>query len=297
MKTAKIGTLIMLVPIFVGAVILSSNKTEPIPPEYASSVQISSTPVVFDLNQLNESFKQTPPSRQLTNVRGVILPHHVVASDMLAEVLLAIDTKNVKRIILLGPNHFETGVHAALSAEINWDLNGQIFTFDQATFEELAQQGLLASDNVNVINEHAITVPLPYLQRVMPDATILPIMLSENQSIERLTALGEQLTPDEETLIIASVDFSHYLSLDQATKNDELSGSLITAWDYTGLYALDSDYLDSSSAIIVFLTAMQTGGATEQVTIGHSNSALIQGIGHESTTSYFTRVFRQPNSR
>ncbi len=214
-------------------------------------------------------------------VRGVILPHHLVAGDMLTEVLETIDTKTIKRIILIGPNHSERGEYTALAAGV-----------EQELFAELQKEGIILRDDAGVMDDHAITMPLSYLQEAIPQAKILSIILSENQSIERLKELGQRLAPDEETLIVASIDFSHYLSLDQANKNDEITSALIASRDYAGLYELNSDYIDSSSSIIVFLTAMDAVGATDGRIINHSNSALILDASYEYTTSYFTMMFR-----
>ncbi len=225
-------------------------------------------------------------------VRGVILPHHLVAEDMIVEVLASFDSSHIKRIILIGPNHVERGGHTALLPGVNWEIEGERFTLDQERLSELQEEGVIMRDDAAVMAEHAISVPLPFIQDVMPGVKILPIILSENQSIERLQTLGKRLAPDEQTLIIASIDFSHYLSLDQANINDEATRTLISDWDYAGLYDLNSDYLDSSSAMIAFLAAMEAAGAADSQVINHSNSALILGAGYDYTTSYFTMIFR-----
>jgi len=231
-------------------------------------------------------------SQNISDVRGVILPHHLVAGDILTEVLKTVDARKIKRIILIGPNHGERGAYTALAAGVDWEIGGERFVLDKELFVKLQREGFIQRNDDAIMGEHAVTVPISYIQEAIPNVKILPIMLSENQSIERLKELGQRLAPDEETLIVASIDFSHYLPLDQANKNDEVTNALIASWDYAGLYELNSDYIDSSSSIIVFLTAMDAVGATDGRVINHSNSALILDASYEYTTSYFTMIFR-----
>jgi len=258
-------------------------------------IELSTTeriPVTYNETQLNHSFNQVSAHKQISSVRGLIIPHHLVASDMIAEALLSIDSSTVDRIILIGPNHGEFGDHTAISSNVDWELKDGLVQCDIELYEELLGEGYIAEDVVVLQNEHAIMVPIPYLHYVFPQAKILPVTLSENQSIERLSALGERIAPSEDTLIIASIDFSHYLTESESYVNDEITISAIESMDIESLYEFDSDYLDSSSSIIVLLEAMKAAGSTEIEILGHSNSATIQGLDLGSTTSYYTVVLK-----
>ncbi len=258
-------------------------------------IELSTTeriPVTYNETQLGDSFDQASVDNQTSSVRGLIIPHHLVASDMIAEALLIIDPSTVDRIILIGPNHGEFGDHTAISANVDWELKDGLVQHDKELYEELLSEGYIASDDIVLQNEHAITVPIPYLHYVFPQAKILPVALSENQSIERLSALGERIAPDEGTLIIASIDFSHYLTEAESFVNDNVTIAAIESMDIESLYEFDSDYLDSSSSIIVLLEAMKSAGSTEMEILGHSNSATIQGLDLDETTSYYTVIFR-----
>jgi hypothetical protein len=85
-------------------------------------------------------------------------------------------------------------------------------------------------------SEHAVEVQIPFLQVAMSDFTIVPIVLGD-QRREFINGLAEKLaeTIDEETLIIASSDLSHFYSKDAADKLDSVVEKRIVDFDYAGL--------------------------------------------------------------
>ncbi|MFH1767338.1 MAG: AmmeMemoRadiSam system protein B [Patescibacteria group bacterium] len=292
MSNIKKGSLVVVILLFIGLagvlVVIRSESSE----RQSQRLTAQRVPIAYDQTRLNMSFDRANVVKQESSVRGIILPHHLVASDMIAEALLTVDMRNVKRIIVIGPNHGELGDHTALSTNIDWEIGEVVLGHDKELYDQLLHEGYIANDQLVVMNEHAVTVPLSYIQDVASHVRVLPIILSENQSVERLIELGERLALDEETLIIASVDFAHYLSLEESNENDLVTLDLIESMDVEGIYELDSDYIDSSSSIIVFLEAMKALGTTDGRILNHSNSAIIQGVNHQSTTSYYTILYK-----
>lgn len=260
--------------------------------EYSTNTPLQ-LPIEYNKNIVHKSFLETKNQNHTVQARGIVLPHHLVASDLIAEALQTIDFDDIQRIILIGPDHREAAIHTAVTAQSDWKIGESILYHDSERVNELIRDGLLVSDNDYVFAEHSITALLPYLHYIAPHATVLPIVLRENQSINRLTDIGKRLTPDEHTLIIASIDFAHYLSLEESNQNDLISLDAIAHFDIEKIYGFNSDYLDSSSAMIVLLEAMKNASSTNYEVINHSNSAIILGREHDFTTSYYTIVFRE----
>jgi hypothetical protein len=82
--------------------------------------------------------------------------------------------------------------------------------------------------------EHAVEVQLPWLQRVLGQFTVVPIVMGD-QSYESSRALGvalAKLIQGGDTLIVASSDLSHYHPYDEAVKIDHKTLNALAEWDY-----------------------------------------------------------------
>ena len=86
--------------------------------------------------------------------------------------------------------------------------------------------------------EHAIEVELPWLQKVLGNFELVPIVMGD-QSYESSRALGVALAKmiraegkNGETLVLASSDLSHYHPYDEAETIDHKTLHALADWDY-----------------------------------------------------------------
>ncbi len=92
-------------------------------------------------------------------------------------------------------------------------------TFDPATHE----------------GEHVIEIELPFLQRMCPHCTIVPVLMGDD-SDETVQALADALLkvlPDKRAVVIASSDLSHYPAYDDALAVDGATLAAIETLDPT----------------------------------------------------------------
>jgi len=84
--------------------------------------------------------------------------------------------------------------------------------------------------------EHAIEVQLPFLQTVLNDFSIVPVVMGD-QNEAYVEALAESLSSvlNDETLVVVSSDLSHYHSQQKAEQMDAKIAEYIEALDYNGL--------------------------------------------------------------
>ena len=85
--------------------------------------------------------------------------------------------------------------------------------------------------------EHGIEVHLPFLQFLLNDFKIVPIVMGDQSKIY-IDELAENISNniDSNTLIIASSDLSHFYSRDIAHELDSIIEERINNYDYEGLY-------------------------------------------------------------
>ena len=182
-------------------------------------------------------------------------------------------------------------MHTALA---DWNTPFGVLQADAAIINELIESGMVTEDLELLEKDHSISALIPYVKYFMPDTTIVPLLMTGTDRIETASGLGKklgQIADERKALIIASVDFSHYLSLKEADKKDEVTKKALLRRDIQQIRAMDNDYMDSPISIITLLYAMEEIGAENQQIIAHDNSARISGSSFDNTTSYFTIVY------
>ena len=99
--------------------------------------------------------------------------------------------------------------------------------------ESLRDAGLVTLDDTPHAPEHALEVELPFLQRVLEDFTIVPLLVgaASPEQVARVieTVLGKR------TLLVVSTDLSHYLDYATAERRDLATAGTIERLDYTTL--------------------------------------------------------------
>jgi AmmeMemoRadiSam system protein B len=74
--------------------------------------------------------------------------------------------------------------------------------------------------------EHSLEVHLPFLQKVLEEFYVLPLVVGE-ASAEEVSQVLRQIWGGEETLVVVSSDLSHYLSYERAARMDEATALAI----------------------------------------------------------------------
>ena len=134
-----------------------------------------------------------------------------------------------RRVILLGPCH-RTPVHGlALSgADVYRTPMGDV-PLDRSAIADLDIPGVQVFDESHR-SEHSLEVHLPFLQAVLSDFSVVPIVVGE-AAPELVSQVLDALWGGPETLIVVSSDLSHYLSYDDACAIDAVTCQAIEDLD------------------------------------------------------------------
>jgi len=236
----------------------------------------------------------TPAS---SGVIGGIVPHHLLAGNMIAEFFYQISLSSPNTLIVLGPNHRKLGTSGIHTSKLDWGTAFGILEANSDIAEDLVKNFKALENTTLMEEEHSVSSLVPYIKYYMPDVKIVPILLHGNNTKQESVKLGKKLSEfssgNPGVVIIASVDFSHYLNADTAKKMDEITLEAIKSNDIDSIYAMGNDNLDSPPSIITLLTAMGDLNSSGLEILGHGVSSDITGIGADYTTSYFTILFNQ----
>lgn len=215
---------------------------------------------------------------------AAISPHagYIYSGGVAAETLGSIEIP--KTVLILGLNHHGRGARIALSRS-PWDVvTGQVPVNEQIADNLLSQDSPIEIDEEAHRYEHSVEVQVPILLALQPELSIVPLILS-HLTYEECVELAGVITPviknsDEEILIVASSDMSHYESRSSASAKDKLALDQIAELDPHGLYSTVHKHRISMCGVIpvtVALLVAQQLGASESQLIRYTDSGEVSG--------------------
>ena len=151
----------------------------------------------------------------------------------------------IERVVLLGPSHREWFRGLAVPQAQAFATPLGRARIDGSAIARLAGLPAVIVSDAAHAREHSLEVQVPFLQRLLPDAPLVPILVGE-ATVAEVEAVLESLWGGPETLIVVSSDLSHYhpyaeaRSLDGATVDSILDGRAnLTGEDACGCLAVN----------------------------------------------------------
>ena len=171
--------------------------------------------------------------KEMPAPKALIAPHagYVYSGPVAASAYARLQPwrEQYQRVVLLGPCH-RTPVHglALSSAEFYRMPMGDV-RLDKAATDDLDIPGVQYFDKSHQY-EHSLEVHLPFLQVVLGDFLLVPIVVGDAEP-ELVSQVLEALWGGPETLIVVSSDLSHYLRYDEARAIDAVTCEAIEHLD------------------------------------------------------------------
>ncbi len=242
------------------------------------------------VNEINE--------RELINnpIKAVVIPHHLVASELIADSMARMQLQRPKTLVLVAPNHYEKGDSNIILSDAAWSTPFGIVEPDVDLINAMLAQNIAVIDNTVVQNDHSINGLLPFIRYYLTDVNIVPIVFKYNtseQEIDKLVQFCVQNITGQDIIYIASVDFSHYLMTEEANQKDKVSLQAMKDSDYERIASMNNDYLDSPASIITLLKIINSvsDDKLKMTVLGHSNSGEILGDVYQPTTSHYEIIW------
>jgi AmmeMemoRadiSam system protein B len=159
--------------------------------------------------------------------KALIVPHAgfrysgpVAAS---AYTLLTPYAETFRRVVLLGPSHRAYFHGVALPEATAFETPLGVVGVDVEAAALVPDVPRLAAAHAR---EHSLEVELPFLVRVLPRFSIVPLVVGDADD-DLVAAVVDALWGGPETLIVVSSDLSHYLTYEQARRVDAETASRI----------------------------------------------------------------------
>jgi MEMO1 family protein len=210
---------------------------------------------------------------------AIISPHagYRYSGQVAAYGYQEIKDSGIKKVILIGASHHAGFKGASVytkgtfrtplgDVEINEKLSGSLLNvnadviFNPGAFE----------------NEHSLEVQLPFLQTVLKDFTIVPILIGSptKQTFDHLISKLADIL-DDKTVIVASTDLSHYHDYNRAIEMDSKIISAIerlSVMDAGQLLQDGRSEMCGAVPVIIAIEAARRYGANLGVLFKYANS-------------------------
>ncbi|MBN1573488.1 MAG: AmmeMemoRadiSam system protein B [Deltaproteobacteria bacterium] len=172
---------------------------------------------------------------------GIVSPHagYIYSGRVAGEVFCRVEVPG--RVLIMGPNHRGRGTDAAVMSSGRWAMPmGDVALDTELAAKLIALSKIVKEDESAHAMEHSLEVQLPFVQAIREDFLLTPLALGR-LSLSECLALGEDLATaireiDDDVLIVASSDMTHYEPHETAKKKDMDAVKHILDLDPEGLY-------------------------------------------------------------
>jgi len=217
-----------------------------------------------------------------SQVHAIIAPHagYVFSGPTAAFSFQRVRGKEPKRVILLGCSHrylierasiYERGVFATPLTQLHIDEDFTRKLVDRIGTEPIEPH----------LAEHCLEVELPFLIQAIGEIPIVPILFS-SPATEWHVRVGKILADmaDEQDLLVASTDLSHYLNEEEANRIDHSTISAILAQDcHRVIVGLEEGSLSmcGGTAVVVAMSYALARGAKKWELLDYRTSGQAFG--------------------
>lgn len=182
---------------------------------YPADITVLQSDINQYLNEVSSSVVQ--------ELKAIIVPHagYIYSGSIAASAYKQLQKRSadISSVILIGPAHRVPFKGIATSSAGFFDTPLGSISLNQSLIDTIKHFDFVSTIDAAHKDEHSLEVQLPFLQSVLHNFTIVPLLVGDCNSNDVTTVL-EHLWGQEETLIVVSSDLSHFNSYNIATEND-----------------------------------------------------------------------------
>lgn len=218
-------------------------------------------------------------------LRGLISPHagYIYSGFTAANGYKLLVGKSIETVVIIAPSHREYFKGASVfSGSAYRTPLGDLEVDDELRTELVRDGGVIVASTAGHREEHAVEVQLPFLQKVLRDFKILPIVMGD-QRREFCASLGERLASalkGRNALLVASTDLSHYYPYEIACELDRVIIDDVRDFNEEALLKdLETQRAEACGGgpMAAMLIAAKKLGADKVQVLHHCNSGDVTG--------------------
>ena len=262
--------------------------TEPEPTGAAAfSGKVIDTRMFADRSYYEGQAVELPP-----NTKVVIVPHAQIALGMSAAAIGGLARRGPKTVVLLGPNHRAIAPRIATTYAAFSTFDGLALPREDL-IRSLESKGLAGVNDALFEEEHSIGAVVPVIARYLGGARVVPVIFQKSARLDGAKkAIAEACDfSDPDTVIVASIDFSHGLTSREEHGRRAKMLEYIEDFNAAAILGLDSTYLDAPALLSALLQLLQENGIRNMAVIDGANIAELAGYEVPDATGFLTIAF------
>lgn len=236
------------------------------------------------------------------DIRGLVAPHagYMYSGQTAAYGYKALSGRQYDTVVILAPSHRSFFVGAAVQADGGYKTPLGLVEIDEALAGDLARnENMVHVDPKMHRREHAIEVQIPFLQYVLRDFRIVPLIMGASQDPQSSLELGAFIydtikSREGRCLILGSSDLSHYYPYGYAVQLDRSGIELLERFDLDGIargLATGTYEACGAGAILATMRVCEKLGASRCRVLHYANSGDVTGdkngvVGYVSCVFY-----------
>ncbi len=239
----------------------------------------------------------TKPKESIDKIFGIVSPHagYIYSGKTAAHAYNLLIGKKYKSVVIISPSHSEYFSGICVFEGDAYETPLGILKVDKDLREKLlTDDGIIFRGFEGHRREHALEIQLPFLQSVLKDFKIVPIVMGD-QSKRNIDTLAKKLAEhsEEETLIIASSDLSHFYNKSQADRLDSIIEKRVREFDFDTLQTdLETHTCEACGGgpVVALMKAANLKNVRHSLVLHRSDSGDVTGDNSE-VVGYLSAVF------
>ena len=174
------------------------------------------------INHFN-SFKTN--SETFEDIKAIIVPHagyiYSGFTANLAYQLVSSSKKQIKRVVVIGPSHrvYLKGASVALYDEYETPLGN--LKIDKEFSQKLIDKYDFLNFNVECEFEHSTETQAPFIKHYFENIQLIEIVYGQID-YKDLSKVIDEVLEDKSNFVVISTDLSHFYTLEEANKKDNI---------------------------------------------------------------------------
>jgi len=233
---------------------------------------------------------------------GLIVPHagYVYSGQVAANAYKQIEGMNFDTVVMAGVSHRAAvrGASVYSSGSYRTPL-GDVEIDDDLAGKLMEQNGIFSFEPRVHAMEHSLEVQVPFLQRVLSDFKIVPILMGywSKAVCSAVSDTLAQVIEGRNVLLLASTDMSHYHPYDIACEMDEAAlisiREMNTAQLMDDLESKKCELCGAAPVLTVLMTAKKLEADGIEI-LKYANSGDVTGDRSDGVVGYFSAaIYRE----
>jgi AmmeMemoRadiSam system protein B len=235
------------------------------------------------LRSMIGNFLDNVPSQQLEGeLVGLVAPHagYMYSGQVAAYAYAQLRDQAYPKVVVVSPVHRAYPGRFAVTDKLYYETPLGLVPVDAELVQAIERR--IKLNRVSPDVEHSLEIQLPFLQYVLGDFGLAPIMMGE-QDWDSASELGQALaeaTDGDTALLVASTDLSHFHRYEVAVQLDQMVLDRITAYDPEGLartLSMRKAEACGGGPVAAVMVAAEKLGANRAVLLKYMNSGDVTG--------------------